>query len=425
MAAEVAPRREGQVGAAHDLVGEVPAALHAQAPGGGGAVGPGVEGAVGPHGHGQAQGFERGNEVVAAGLELGAAAFVLGDAVRLEAGQRGMLRHGARTDEEVLCQPLHDRDHGLGHDHPAQAPARHVEVFAEAVDADDVLADRERRVPEGLLVGEAEVDLVDEGEAVACLHGGVDAAQFIGRDRGARGVGGRRQQHAARLRAPMRGDLVGAELEALPGGGGHEHRAAVRRAHEMAVARVARVRHEYLVALLDERQAGELQGAGGTRRDHDAARRHRHAEALGVPAADALAQRVQAEGVGVLRGAAAQGAVGRFAHQRRGGEVGLADVQEDHRLRAAGHLAGQGLRGLGDLHHVKGFDALGAPGKLHGRGVRRGLGRRAAPGEVGAAAGGRAKEVGARPGLSPCGPLRRRARGRRRPRPPGAWAPGR
>lgn len=87
----------------------------------------------------------------------------------------------------------------------------------------------------------------------------------------------------------------------------------------MAVARIARVRHEDLVALLDERQAGELQGAGGTRRDHDAARRHGHAEALGVPAADAFAQRVQAEGVGVLGGAAAQGAVA--ASRTSGGAV--------------------------------------------------------------------------------------------------------
>jgi hypothetical protein len=58
---------------------------------------------------------------------------------RLEAGQRRMLRHRAGADEQVLREPL---DHGhqrLGHHHPAQAPAGHVEVLGEAVDADDVV----------------------------------------------------------------------------------------------------------------------------------------------------------------------------------------------------------------------------------------------------------------------------------------------
>jgi hypothetical protein len=55
----------------------------------------------------------------------------------------------------------------------------------------------------------------------------------------------------------------------------------------------------------------------------------------------AFAQRSRPDGVRVLGGAGAHGALGGFLHQRRGGEIGLADVQEHHRPVAARDLAGQ------------------------------------------------------------------------------------
>jgi len=58
------------------------------------------------------------------------------------------------------------------------------------------------------------------------------------------------------------------------------------------VAGVARVGHEHLVAGVEQGQAGQLQRRRRTGGDGDAPRRHVHAKAFGVPAADGFAQRL-------------------------------------------------------------------------------------------------------------------------------------
>src|SRR6185312_14557181 len=70
--------------------------------------------------------------------------------------------------------------------------------------------------------------------------------------------------------------------------------------------------------------------------------------------------------LGVLRGAASDGTGGRLLHQRRRGEVRLADVQEDHGPLGVRDIPAQGRRRLGHLHHVERSDALGAGGDFHG-----------------------------------------------------------
>ncbi|MPN52327.1 hypothetical protein SDC9_199983 [bioreactor metagenome] len=154
-------------------------------------------------------------------------------------------------------------------------------------------------------------------------------------------------------------------MRALLGRGRDQHGLALGRAHEVAVAGVAGVGHQDLVARVDQRQAGKLQSRRGACGNDDAPRRHVNAKALGIPAADVLTQCVQAQRRGVLRQAGAYGAVGGLLNEGRGGEVGLADVQEDHRVVASSHFACQGLCGLGDFHHVERFDALGACGQFH------------------------------------------------------------
>ena len=93
----------------------------------------------------------------------------------------------------------------------------------------------------------------------------------------------------------------------------------------MAVAGVARIRHQHLVAALDQRQAGELQRRRGARGDHDARRVDLHAEALRVPLRDALAQRREAGGVGVLRAAVADGPLGGLLLETLVDDVGPAE----------------------------------------------------------------------------------------------------
>jgi hypothetical protein len=69
--------------------------------------------------------------------------------------------------------------------------------------------------PKAVVVAQAQVDLVDDGHAAAPRTTCVDAAHLVGVDRGAGGVAGRGQQHAARGRAPGRRDRGRIQLEAL------------------------------------------------------------------------------------------------------------------------------------------------------------------------------------------------------------------
>ena len=130
----------------------------------------------------------------------------------------------------------------------------------------------------------------------------------------------------------------------------------------MAVAGVAGVGHQHLVALVDQRQAGQLQRGRGAGRDDDAPGRHIHAKAAGVPGTDALAQLGQARCLGVLGATVADGALGSLLHQGRGAEVGFANVQIDHGRVAGAGLAGHLLCVLGHFHDIERLDALGAAG---------------------------------------------------------------
>ena len=129
-----------------------------------------------------------GYKVVAADFEFGAALLVFGQAVLLKTGQCCMLRDGTGADKQVLCQALNDRHHMLWHHQPAQPPAGHVEVFGKAVHADDVVVDRQGRLPPLGFIAQAQVNFIHDGEAATFAHELVDAPQFCGLDRGARWV---------------------------------------------------------------------------------------------------------------------------------------------------------------------------------------------------------------------------------------------
>ena len=271
-----------------------------------------------------------------------------------------MLRHRAGANEQVLRKPLDHRHQRIGHHQPAEPPAGHVEVFAEAVDADDLVVDGQCRLAIRIVVRQAEVDFVDQRDAAVPRHDLVDATQLVGCNRRAGRVRRRCQQHAARPLGPCGLDLGCTELKALGSGCRDQHGTAVGGAHEMAIARVARVRQQHLVAGLDQRQASQLQGGRSAGSDDDAAGRHIDAEALRVPAADALAQAVEPHRLRVLRGATVNRPGSGFLYQRRRGEVRLADIEENHRPAGVGHLARHRSGGFGDLHHIERLDAFGA-----------------------------------------------------------------
>ena len=141
----------------------------------------------------------------------------------------------------------------------------------------------------------------------------------------------------------------------------------------MAVAGVAGVGHEDFITGLNQRQAGQLQRGRGAGRDHDAVCRNVHLKAALVPGADGLAQCLQPQGVGVLRGTVIDALRSCRLNLCGGGVVRLANVQKDHGFRAIGHLLGQLLGSLGHFHHIKRFDLFGARRKLHGLDQRTAL----------------------------------------------------
>ena len=195
-----------------------------------------------------------------------------------------------------------------------------------------------------------------------------DAGQLGRINRGARGVGGRGQQNAPGLGAPGRCDFGCAQLKTLVSRGGQQNRCAIGGAHKMAVAGVAGVGHEDFIALVHQRQAGQLKRCRRARRDHDAAGWHPQAKTLRIPAADGLAQCVQAQGGGVLGLAGRDDGLCCRLHTGRGGEVGLANVQKHHRPVGVRDLAGFLRSRFGHFHHPKRLDPLGSFRDAHGVG---------------------------------------------------------
>jgi len=176
-------------------------------------------------------------------------------------------RHG---DRQVLLQAF-DRPHqGLGHHHPADAPAGHAEVFRKGVDDERVLRQRGRRHGRERVV-QSVIDFVrDEADAFAV--GGLDQrAERLARHHRSRGVGGTCDQHALQRFLAMRrkqhlaGQRVTRRRRRLD-----QHRLAAERVEDVTIRRIARHGDGDAVARLEHRQKGEDESARRSGRHHDA-----------------------------------------------------------------------------------------------------------------------------------------------------------
>ena len=220
-------------------------------------------------------------------------------------------------------------------------------------------------LPVSAVVRQAQVNFIDDGDAATRLHELVDVAQGIGVDGCAGGVGRAGQQHTLGLRAPRLPNLIGIELIPLVSGGGQHHGAPTSSLDKLAVARVAGVGQQDFVAIVHQGHAGQVQCCRCTGGDHDAAWVNGQPPALGIPLADALAQSLQAQGVGVLGLPILDGLMGCRLHQGWGREVGLSDVERDHGAVGVCELLRQPRRGLSHFHHIKRLNALGALRQFH------------------------------------------------------------
>ncbi len=128
--------------------------------------------------------------------------------LRLEAGERRALRHRRRRDVEILRELLEVADVPLRRDDPAEPPPGHVEVLGEARHDEEIVGVRDPRRDSTdsrlAVVGQAEVDLVDDEPPAEPRDGSGDRAHLVGRDLRAGRIRRRRDQHAARARRPAR-----------------------------------------------------------------------------------------------------------------------------------------------------------------------------------------------------------------------------
>ena len=176
---------------------------------------------------------------------------------------------------------------------------------------------------------------------------------------------------AAAALVPVRAQPVQAELEAFPGGRRDQHRRRVDGGDEMPVAGIARVRHQDLVARLEQREAGQLQRGGRARGDDDAIGIEGQVLRLAVPVGDALTQRPQSVGLRVGDATLGGEARGGVADGRAGAEVRLADVQVDHAPAAPGRIAdrraGDLIGPFGAFHDIERIDVPDTIRKSHAR----------------------------------------------------------
>ena len=138
-------------------------------------------------------------------------------------------------------------------DDPAETPAGHVEVFGEARDHERIVGKIER-APGRVIVGEAEIDFVDDQPPVPLTNRRNDAFHFVAADARARRIRWRCDQNAARGWRPILLDQLCGELIIRLGTDGNTDGLAFQNADEMARARIARIREQNAIVAVHEQR---------------------------------------------------------------------------------------------------------------------------------------------------------------------------
>ncbi len=280
-----------------------------------------IEGAVGRRDPGQPQPRQLGQQQRAVACVLRDRFAQLVQVV--EGGERGVLRHRGRRQEEVDEVRRQAMDAVLGRHQPAEAPAGHAEELREAVDDDGIGIERERG---GAVeaVGDAVIDLVGH-DARAVGAAALD-------ERLQRGPVEHRARRIARARddeavQPEAVEHRRREAERGFGAAGNVDRRAAQSAERVAVRGIARPCHPDAVARCEERgEDGDERRRGAAGEQH-ALRRDVDAIGFAVPTRDPLAERARLPVA--ARVVVDVGVRGR-ARRRRHARGGLPEVHRDH-----------------------------------------------------------------------------------------------
>ena len=170
--------------------------------------------------------------------------------------------------------------------------------------------------------------------------------QYVGRDRGTGGVGGRRDHHRACALAPVLPDERLIEVEARRRGRGHVDHLAAEGPHQLAVRRVRRVCDDHLVALVDAQCGRQQQCRRTSFGDHDAFRIDFDVMRRPVEPRDRLTEFRQSHGIRVRQWTAVIQVAHRLTHWFRRTVIGLPQTEVDH----IDTLRAQTLRLIADSH---------------------------------------------------------------------------
>ena len=320
-----------------------------------GAIGIHEKAAGGHHRNHEAQFAQRGHEEIAAGFERAPPLFEDRERGGLETGKRRALRRCGRRNVQVLRQLLQVAHVPLRRHQPAQAPARHVEIFREAGNHERIVGEFQhavRMLVHAESVGQAEIDFIDDELASMFRHGGDDLAHFFVRHDGAGRIRRRRDQCAARRRRPVPVDQLRRQLIVRFRPDRDADGIALEDADEMAIARITRIGQQNPVVAVDEERHDQQQRRRRPRGDDDALGGHGHAVVIGVVRRDRAPQLGKPERGRVVDVARGNRALRRGHDRMRRRKVRFADFHVHD--RAARRF--QRPRGRLHLHDMKGRD---------------------------------------------------------------------
>src|SRR5215467_1358903 len=154
---------------------------------------------------------QRGDQEIAARLELPTAPFEDRQRGPFEAGKRSTLRRRGRRDVQVLRKLLEVPYVPPRSYQPAEAPASHVEILGEAADYESVLSKLER-ASRFARVRKSEIDLIDDQHAALRCDRGSNPLELVARHHRACWIRGRRDERAASSWRPLARDELRGEL---------------------------------------------------------------------------------------------------------------------------------------------------------------------------------------------------------------------
>ncbi len=247
--------------------------------------------------------------------------------VAVEGGDRGELAQRRRRDEQVLRQALDRPQQVRRQDHPADAPAGHREILGEAVDDHGVGVEPgdgcRRRA-----VDDAVIDLVgDEADAAGAAIVR-DRDQVVGVEHGPGRV--RRAGDDQAVERPRRLEQLDRGLVARRLGAGQRHRLDAEGVQDVLVTGIARLDERDPVAGVEGGEEAQHEARRRAGRHHDPLGRHLDPVPGAIVPGDPLAQRRDAERVGVAELLGVERGPRRLDHGCGRAGAGLADLQVNH-----------------------------------------------------------------------------------------------